>query len=308
MKIVTKGKIPHPILSHVFVSDLDRLEEISAAAASASPDDLAKLSDEFSAIIFHLRIGSFHKRTRAGRLVQTERAFARSLQGGHGDIDFLDLGASDCVTSCELVDALELALGRRCRAIAVDLYQSLNVFAGGECREYRTADGMPVLVRKGRFALQLPQSEGSRDFVRNWLARRYMARRSNHPEMRLMGKISLVSPRVLRSQKVVAIEKSILDEDRSWHGRFDAIRASNVLNPRFFSAGERRKSLGFIHSYLKQDGVLVISRNHSEKGREIERGSLWRRFDDGFSLVEDFGGGSELKSDVEEFGLARLRA
>jgi hypothetical protein len=305
MKLVTRGKIRHPILNHLLVSDLDRLGEIATAARTASDSDLVQLSEEFTSIITHLRIGSFHKRTGSGRLGETERVLTHHLKAISGEIEILDVGASDGVTTRQLVEALEKALGSRCRAIAMDLYQTLVVFEGGGRKEYRTPDGMPVMVRNGRFALPLPASRDSRDFVRNWMARRYMADRSNVAAMHETGKLRLVSPWVQRSQNIKTLERSILVEDLSWLGRFHAIRASNVLNPRFFTPEERGKIFGYCHGYLKEGGLLLISRNHIEAGRETERGTLWRRTSEGFETIEQFGGGSEIQADVSIFRVRR---
>jgi hypothetical protein len=308
MKLVTRGKIRHPILNHLFVSDLDRLGEIATASLAASDSELVKLAEEFTSIIVHLRIGSFHKRTGSGRLGETERVLAHHLKAVSGEIEILDVGASDGVTTRQLVEALEKALGRSCRAIAMDLYQTLVVFEGAGRKEYRTADGMPVMVRNGPFALPLPESKDSRDLVRNWMARRYMSNRSKAAAMHETGRVRLVSPWVQRSRKIEALEQSILVEERSWVGRFHAIRACNVLNPRFFSIEERSKILGYCHGYLKERGLLLISRNHIEAGRETERGTLWRRSGEGFVPVDRFGGGSEIQADVSAFRAARRDA
>jgi hypothetical protein len=134
-----------------------------------------------------------------------------------------------------------------------------------------------------------------------------MARRKP-ADLRATANVRLISPLVLRSAKIAAMEKSILEEEPAWRGRFAAIRASNVINPRFFSTEERERILAYCHGYLKDEAVLLISRNQIEAGSETERGSLWRRTSEGFALLEDFGGGSEIKADVAAFHVTRQNA
>lgn len=298
VKLVIRGGIPHPLLNHLFVTDLDRLENITSAAGTAPLEQMEKLADDFTSIIVHLRVGAFHKRTGSGRLPHTQQALAKHLAGS-GPINVLDMGASDGITTVQLVTALETVTGRPCTAVSADLYQNLHVFEGSGLTEYRTSDGMPVMVRQGRRAVVLPESKDSRDLLRNWLARRYMRRRDTLPEMKKVRQVRLINPWVLRSTKVEPVEASILERQTPWLGKFDAIRASNVINPRFFDTEARRKIFGLCHEYLKPDGLLLVSRNHIEGGEETERGTLWQRTNEGFVRLEDFGHGSEIASDVD---------
>jgi hypothetical protein len=120
--------------------------------------------------------------------------------------------------------------------------------------------------------------------------------------MRLDTRISLVNPLVHRDAAITTMELDCLALDQTLVDRFMAVRASNVLNPGYFSIPQLRTAIGNIHRYLREDGCLVVSRNRDAAGGEVEEGSAWRKIGSRFRHLTDFGSGSDIKAIVDEYG------
>ena len=54
------------------------------------------------------------------------------------------------------------------------------------------------------------------------------------------------------------------------------------------------QAIGNLKRYLKPGGLLLISRNVGPEADD-EHGSVWRKSGEGFELVDEFGGGSEVR-------------
>lgn len=279
----------------------DLLLEIADKMRNAGADDY--LADCFSYTLHDLRMAGTWKRTNRGRLGATERAFGTYLNPGpEGTIIILDLGASDGVTTLELVAALRQKFGDRIAATVADLNLFLLRYRRGPIYEYRATDGEPIMVRLGRFGLRLStsrQQQGGRSDV---LGALYLACRAVRGSMRLDARISLVNPLVEVQAGVTAIELNCLDLDQTLVDRFTAVRASNVLNLGYFSPAQLRMAVGNIHRYLRESGCVVISRNRDVPGGEVEDGSVWRKTGPRFTHLEDFGAGSEIREIVDGCG------
>ncbi len=271
------------------------------AVAETSRTSLSDaLGDKFSLVMFDLRMGGAWKRTRRGRLKETERALSKYLAGGDRQgLTLLDLGASDGITTWEAVQALRQSLGVETKAWLADLYLYLLRYRCGLLVEYRAGDGEPVMVRLGRIGLRLSQQRREVNAQADALTQFYLGLAGLRGKMRLDARIPLIHPLARNEAAITAIELNCLERDPSLVGRFDAVRASNLLNHGYFTPAQIGSAISHLHAYLHEGGVLVISRNHDVEGAEIERGSVWFRRADHFEKVEEFGHGSEVQEIVD---------
>lgn len=256
--------------------------------------------DAFSFILHDLLIDGTWKRTNSGRLPLTESVLCSHIPSIAGEIHVLDLGASDGITTIELTSALRKSFGDRVRVHLADLNISLLRFRKGPVFEYRTTHGTPVMTRIGRVGLRLSarrQQEGVSDPI----AKLYLSFDRFRRSMRLDKAISVVHPLVQREAAITVIELDCLASDKELSERFDAIRASNILNIDYFSAEQLRSAVGNMHGYLREGGCLLVSRNEDRAGKEIENGSVWRKVGSRFTHLTDFGAGSEIKAIVDEW-------
>jgi hypothetical protein len=81
-------------------------------------------------------------------------------------------------------------------------------------------------------------------------------------------------------------------------GRMDVVRVSNLLHFDYFSEGELRAALSNVVRYIREGGLLLVSRNHQIGSGEVERGTLWRLIASRLVPVAEFGGGSDIKGIV----------
>ena len=286
--------------------DPERLADLAHALSQSSLEAEALIA-QFSSVVSGIRVGAIHKLTGPGRLRECDRVFAEALHTrGLDEVRFLDIGASDGITTLDTVRALAEQLARPVRATMIDRYLRLLRYGSGPLREYRSPDGSPVLLRLGRVGLQLSSIESTRDPVSRWLGRCYLRRTQLRGRLPLTATLDLVSPAV-RQAGIRVLEGNILERQTALAGAFDAVRASNVLNLDYFARSELEQALRHIHAYLSPDGILVLSRNHLEQGG-VERGSAWRRTDAGFARFCDFGGGSYVASVVDALRITEPRA
>ena len=254
-------------------------------------------ADPEDRVLHDIRVGGVWKRTGSARLENTLRVIDDYLRREPREsVNVLDLGASDGTTTIELVERLRKTY--RVTAWLADKYLWLDRFERGRVVEYRTTDGAPVMVRRGRLALRLPRSEHRWHLLANLLASLYMRYR---PAMHPAGRISLMQPRINEYPDIHVIELDALRRNEELVGKMDVIRASNVLHREYFDERQIATAVGNLHDYLRDGGCMVISRNvdrgaQDRGAQEIECGSLWRKTPQGFVLESEFGGGSDIRS------------
>ncbi|MBL8848590.1 MAG: hypothetical protein JNG89_02860 [Planctomycetaceae bacterium] len=276
----------------------ERLLELAESAAS-SPANAAELCDEFSAIITSIWINDVNKRTARGRLPLTLSAIVDALPRGIEKVRCLDLGASDGVSTHDLVCLLREQLRVPVSACAVDLHTRLIRHDGRWLREYRTSDGSPVLLRVGPIGLRLgrtlsfPPAELCRTLYLQW--RRLRA------GLRPAQVIPLIHPLAAGDPDITVREADALQHCPRFAGAFEVVRISNLLNLSYFSRSEIEQIVGHAVTYLAESGLLVLSKNQPNGGATAERGSVWRRTGAGLRRVCDFNGGFELRDWLRQF-------
>jgi hypothetical protein len=307
IQLIIHGPLPsNPLLKQRCMSDPDMLLELSARAVLSNPA-AGELADRFSVILHDLRMAGAWKRTNRRRLKRTEEMLcAHMSEQFRDDVVFLDVGASDGVTTLEALRALRQAFGPNVHAYVADINLSLLRYRCGPVTEYRAGDGEPIMVRVGPFGLRLAnQRRGAAQTHGNLLARAYLRWQRLRTAMRLDTSISLVNPLSRSEPALTIIELDCLRRHQSLVGHISAIRASNILNLGYFEPAQIRQAVGHFHSYLRDGGCLVISRNADSPSGETENGSVWIREPGRFRPVADFGSGSETKALVDDWTPAR---
>jgi hypothetical protein len=283
--------------------DPDCLIGLTARFAQEDPDNSRDLSREFSQIVSSIRVGRTHKLTRPNRLEGPTGALCARLTipNEGGPLEFLDVGASDGITTLEAVRMFEERLHVSVRACLIDPFIRLLRYRTGSVVEYRTPDQSPVMVRLGPVGLQLSSLDTSRDLVSRVLGRWYLSRAAFRDPMQVDAAISLINPLVAADPDVSVLEWDILRHHPALAGRYHAVRASNVLNHSYFSPPQLQTALSHLHAYLLEGGLLLISRSHVSEGGEIDRGSIWRKQADRFVHLHSFGSGAEIAELVDRY-------
>jgi len=274
--------------------DPESLVSLAAHARDATRADI--VNDVFSAALHEMRIGGTWKRTRRGRLQQTERVLGKLLAGAdRRPVELLDLGASDGITTLDLLNALKDRLGGAVRVVLADKSLWLVRFRRGCLVEYRASNGEPVLLKLGPFGLRLARQRQALAQGGDPLATLYLRATTFRSRFRESGRISLLNPALQAEPTIVPIEMDLLIERPELTGKFDAVRASNVLNLSYFTREELRVAVGNIFGLLRAGGCLVVSRNDDDPaGGESERGTAWQKEENRFVPRDSFGGGSEI--------------
>jgi len=91
--------------------------------------------------------------------------------------------------------------------------------------------------------------------------------------------ISLIHPRVSAEPGITVLEWSACNRNPILVGRVDLARASNILKPLLlFSPAQIETAVSHLHAYLREGGLLIVSRQPPHRGEtEIEHGSIWRK-------------------------------
>jgi hypothetical protein len=261
------------------------------------------LSREFSQVVSSIRVGRTHKLTRPNRLEIPTRALCDrlSIPGKGAPLEFLDVGASDGITTLEAVRMFEERLQVSVRACLIDPFIRLLRYRSGSVVEYRTPDQSPVMVRIGPIGLQLSSLDTSRDLLSRGLGRWYLSQTAMRQAMQVDATISLVNPLVAADPSVSVLEWDVLRHNPALARRFHAVRASNVLNHGYFSPPQIETALSHLHTYLGDDGLLLVSRSRVSGDGEVDHGSIWRKERDRFVHLHSFGEGAEIAALVNRF-------
>jgi hypothetical protein len=280
------------------MTDPDALLDIARRLERSGPAGPQR-ADDFSLILHDLRMGGAWKRTNPGRLRRTEEMLCEYISPALRPLTFLDLGASDGITTVEAVRALRRAFGEDVRALLADVNLSLLRYRRGPIVEYRAADGEPIMVRAGPLGVRLAKPRRGVPSGDNLLARLYLRMKQFRRSMHLDVPISLVHPLARGEPGITVTELDCLVFKECLKDRIAAIRASNVLNLGYFARPQLHRAIGHLHGYMREGGCLVVSRNDDQPHDEPEDGSVWLRDGCRFRWLRDFGAGSEVKSMVD---------
>jgi hypothetical protein len=297
IRLIASDILPaSPRLSRYFLTNPDFLLRVCESQGQSA----AEANDKFSLVLHDLRMGGTWKRTNRGRLKQTERALCEQL-AGRTRVTVLDLGASDGVTTWEAVHTLRQSLGANVCALLADVNIYMCRYRKGPFVEYRAGDGEPIMARIGRLGLRLSRRRQALRESPDPLATLYLGMTGLRESMQLDARISLIHPLARAEPSITALEMNCLTRHEGLIDSVDAVRASNVLNRGYFRPDQIRAAVSHLHAYLREEGCLVISSNIDVAAGEVEQGTVWRKNGRRFDLIEDFGGGSEVREIVESW-------
>jgi hypothetical protein len=289
-------------LRSVFHPDPDYLTVLAGRFDEIGPETNVARAGRFSDVVSGIRIGRTHKLTRPNRLDEVTRALCPHVApGGRESLAFMDVGASDGITSFETLQMLRSQLKIPVRVCLLDPFVRLLRYRAGVIVEYRAPDQSPVMVRIGPIGLQLSSLDTSRDPISRGLGAWYSRCTTLRHGMRLDETISLINPLIATEPDIAVLEWDILRHNPALTRRFDVARASNVLNYSYFSSAQIAEAVSHIHTYLRPGGLLLISRSSSSGKTEIDHGSIWRKDSNLFVHLQSFGSGAEVREQVERY-------
>jgi hypothetical protein len=300
IQFVVSGALPNfPVLRARCLANPDALLTMAEQADERWPG-AGELSDRFSLVLHDLRMAGVWKRTNRGRLKRSEELLCTHTDTElQRDLIFLDIGASDGITTVEAVRTLRRAFGEGVQAILTDLNLWLLRYRTGPFFEYRATNGEPIMARVGPLGLRLARPRQESGSGSNPLARCYLRLAKLRRSMQLDARISLVHPIAKREPGVTISELDCLVLEQKLVGRIGAVRASNVLNLGYFEVPQICRALACLHAYLREGGCLVVSKANGEQAAEAENGSVWLKEGCRFRWLTDFGSGSEIRPIVD---------
>ena len=245
-----------------------------------------------------MRNGTF-KLTGKSRFIEIEKFFGCYFEErAHNIRAALDVGASSGITTAEFAYFLR-AHGAQANWTATDPYiraHIVNVTPG--VRVLCDPDGWPLQYDIGGVAVRpwiRRMDYATLAFIPRILARKVLRRRTKALIDRGQSKpVQLISPRLTGREDVEFVEDDILKRRSSFAGRFDLVRAANVLNRNYFSVEHLGLAIGNVHAYLRGPGALfLVTRTNPARQNA---GTLFELTDDRtFSVVDRIGGGSEIE-------------
>jgi len=259
--------------------------------------DAAAESRFFSSL--KMRNGTF-KLTQPSRFAALEDEIGPAIAEHAARLrQVLDVGASTGLTTIELADFLR-ATGASVQVTGTDLFIQAHLV--------EVAPGFHVLSDPQGWPLQydiagLPVRAWTRrlDYITLMAAPRYAARAALGGRLRRMiarGESLPVRMETtgLAERNIELVENDIFVSTPDFIGKFDFIRAANILNLTYFPAARIEEALSNIRCYCRGPGTLLLiarSRGQQHDGTLFELGP-----DGNFSVRARAGNGSEIEDIV----------
>jgi len=257
-------------------------------------DDAAP--DEEAAFFAGIRNGNgVFKTTRARRMDDVNALFA-ALYCGPARPRIMDVGASSGISTVEWQEDL-VARGLSPRMVATDIMiDGFLIRAGDDYYILTDKDGRALQHDVGgrvvgaEEAARLRPGAGLADIRADTLWRRIARRR--HPRR---IPVKLITP---RARRIRFLEDDIFAPNRAaFRGRFDVLRAANLLNLVYFPQDRLRDGVINLRPRLKGEGAMFIVNRTLEDGSN--HGSVFRLDSRGrFEVMGRVGDGSEIEGIV----------
>jgi hypothetical protein len=107
-------------------------------------------------------------------------------------------------------------------------------------------------------------------------------------------RVQLVTSRLVARPNCEIVEHDVFANRPEWRGRFDLVRAANLLNLAYFPREKIAEALKLLSGYLAPGGLLVLCRTDEATSRNDA--TILRRGDDGIDVVARLGEGSEVEA------------
>lgn len=268
---------------------MKRASEILVDRAGVSSRD----EDAFFAKL-RLPNGTF-KTTGAGRLIALDQWLADRIT--QPSVQLLDVAVSSGVTTVDLIDTLE-ARGINASVTACDLCITAYI--------RQMAPGVEVLLDSQGHVLQMATPMGVKGRPHDpggSLARSALAATFRVVEglcrIGIAGPrssdqhVQLVSRRLKEHAEVDVVEHDLFGARPAWEGRFDLVRAANILNRDYFDDAQLMHVARILGTYLRVGGRLLVARTDHANDTTA---SLFERTAEGtFTLVDRYSTGSYIE-------------
>lgn len=284
---------------HLYHPSLDRLSELS----EGSSETLIDRSIEFSSLLKGLWINGVDKRTGLGRLVVLDEWLISFIHKPLlSPISILDVGGSDGSTTLELVQYLKENLGIEIKAAILERQLRLHCFRRGWIRYYLTNEKKPFILQIGPVAVLLEQVKGKTRFIFNPIVRfiqKCLSRLHFEKHLKNEGDLLFMNPLVREISNLRWIEQDLFKFNKDLVETFDFVRCCNILNVDYFSEDQIFNAIKLLSSYLKPNGLLLLSRSTDDSNGSLLTASIWIRSQRSLMHISDLNGGSEIKEIVE---------
>jgi SAM-dependent methyltransferase len=265
---------------------------LPAVSAVITAGEVGRIAE----LVRQVRIGGTNKSSARGRLRDADVALIDQIESQpNRQLHFLDVGCSDGTASVETIELIQRRLHMNVSAYLQDRYIWVRSKRRWNIVEYISTEDDLVMVRCGCVGLAPAPKYLLLGSLTNRLVSAYLGLAWFRERMREVSRFPLLSPNVFFLPDLQISEGSVLTPNEDFLGRMDVVRVSNVLHFDYFSESEVSAAIANLVRYIRDRGLLLVSRNHQDGASEIERGTIWRLIAMTLVPVADFGGGSELK-------------
>lgn len=255
-----------------------------------------------------------YKRTYAARFRQFDQAIVRLLADSarHRSLRVHDLAVSNGITAVDLYRTLCGQFADRIDFLASDLSTGVVAVRDGQGKGRSTlvldeVDRSYVQLIRPPFVFNLQKRENGRLFPVNWLVRQWLLRTrcarlrqryvDGDPRLHVES-IELLHPdcrQLADSTEPFRVER--VDIMQPIKGRYDLVRAMNVLNPGYFTTADIDRALGNIHTSLVIGGLFATGSN--QDSQSPVNGAIYRKTARGFQRLLTSGSCSPVETRIE---------
>lgn len=232
-------------------------------------------AEDFSTAMSAFAVGGTIKITGGDRHALSDALLLKHVE--LSGVSIVDVGASDGSTSLRLISRLPSFASY----VISDLHLNVTVVETADRAFFYDHRGDCFLVVGPRF-LAWPQTSKLVELLYRWRIRSAAGRSIGSRE------VLLINPAVqslLGTDPRVTVE--VRDVFEPWEGpRPDVIKVANLLRRLYFRDDEIQRALNSLHDNLDEGGYLLLVDNPRIAGI-VERGGLYRRAGDGFTVVEE---------------------
>jgi len=224
----------------------------------------------------------------------------------NSEIRVHDLGASDGRTSCDFYDALTALFGERLYFLSSDYAPCLYVLKRKNSANRLILDSNEHLLQiiVGPFVFNVVRPESVKLYPINHLIRYIAMFAYANP---LLAAHKKGTPHIERRRLVLLCRKGreYINTRKNFHfkvydvmsestGRYDIIRAMNVLNYSYFTESELLRAIRNIFCALKNGGLFITGSNVERS--TIVNGTIYKKSNDRMEAIAMSGKGSQVDS------------
>jgi len=249
--------------------------------------------------------GGVTKRTRRGRLADLDALVAEHLPCGRR-LELMDVAVSSGVTTLDWAASLRragfdfglvagdatpaawlLSLGRRVEVLVDGAGRPLQYDLFGRTMPSAAPGPLAMLPWLGRLLTRFALA-WDEDLRPSLAASREVRGRPLRSQ-----RVALVVPELLADPAIELVEDDLLARAADpFAGRFDVVRAANLLNRGYFDEDALRRMLARLVARLKPASLLAVCRNEEDGSSHA---TVFRRGEEGLEPIARLGCGSEVE-------------